>query len=95
MIDGFDWDIDKDRQNYLKHGVSFSEATHAFADGLKVIIEDMKHSEAEKRMYCIGKIATGIVIVRYTVRDGKIRIFGAGYWRQAKKLYYEKNHLSR
>lgn len=94
MIDGFDWDTEKDRQNYLKHGVSFSEAAHAFADELKVITEDTKHSGVEKRMYCIGKIATGIVIVRYTVRNRSIRIFGAGYWRQAKKMYYEKNHLS-
>ncbi len=31
--------------------------------------------------------------VRFTIRDNKIRIFGAGYWREGKKKYEEKNKL--
>ena len=29
--------------------------------------------------------------VRFTWRDGRIRIFGAGYWRKGKKIYAQQN----
>ena len=28
----------------------------------------------------------GVMTVRFTYRDGSIRIFGAGYWRKGKKI---------
>jgi uncharacterized DUF497 family protein len=40
----FDWDTDKDAENQLKHGVSFSRAQHAFADLQRVIVRDITHS---------------------------------------------------
>jgi hypothetical protein len=29
--------------------------------------------------------------VRFTYRKGRIRIFGAGYWRKGKKIYEQQN----
>jgi len=29
--------------------------------------------------------------VRFTWRDGRIRIIGAGYWRKGRKVYDETN----
>ncbi len=29
--------------------------------------------------------------VRFTWRDGVIRIFGAGYWRKGKRIYQQQN----
>ncbi len=49
----YDWDQDKNVENIAKHGVSFYLAQHAFADLNRVIMEDLKHSKAEKRYYCI------------------------------------------
>lgn len=29
--------------------------------------------------------------VRFTYREGRIRIFGAGYWRKGKSVYEQPN----
>jgi pyruvate ferredoxin oxidoreductase gamma subunit len=34
-----------------------------------------------------GRVADGILTVRFTYRGNVIRIIGAGYWRKGKKLY--------
>lgn len=87
----FDWNQKKDLANQEKHGVSFSEAQHAFADPHKVIAEDLSHSHEEKRYFCFGRVGGGVMTVRFTYRSGVIRIFGAGYWRKGKKAYEQKS----
>ena len=89
--DSFDWDTRKDLTNQAKHGVTFSEAQYAFADPHRVVAEDLSHSQNEKRYYCFGMVAGGVITVRFTYRAGVIRIFGAGYWRKRKKIYEREN----
>ncbi len=89
----FEWDPEKDRINREKHGVSFPLAQLAFFDPQRVILEDTAHSDEEARHYCLGKVAEGVMTVRFTYREGVIRIFGAGYWRKGKKLYEQENHI--
>jgi len=91
----FDWDPDKDRENQSKHRVSFSDAQLAFADPRRVIAEDLSHSSSEKRYYCFGEVEDGILTVRFTYREGVIRIFGAGYWRRGKRIYDRENQIHR
>jgi len=91
----FEWDRVKDRINRDKHGVSFAQAQLAFFDTNRVILTDMSHSHQESGFYCIGKVADGIITVRFTYREGIIRIFGAGYWRKGKKIYEQTNQLHR
>jgi uncharacterized protein len=94
--ESFEWDVEKDLLNQAKHRVSFAEAQYAFADPHRVIAEDLSHSKGEKRYYCFGKVRDGILTVRFTYRRGKIRIFGAGYWRKGKQIYErEKNQVHR
>ena len=83
----FEWDPRKDRENQEKHGVRFAVAQLAFADSRRVIAEDASHSVREPRHYCFGRVAGGIITVRFTYRDDVIRIFGAGYWRKGKQIY--------
>lgn len=83
----FEWDDDKNESNEQKHGVSFYEAQHAFADPQRVIAEDLVHSHEERRYYCFGKIQNEIITVRFTYRGHSIRIIGAEYWRKGKKIY--------
>ena len=71
----------------------FEEAQFVFEDENRVIVLDLKHSQKEKRYYCIGKVGGGIMTVRFTYRNKSIRIIGAGYWRQGRKLYEKKNCL--
>ena len=94
MVNGeFEWDADKDRENREKHGVSFGLAQHAFADPLRVIAQDVTHSQQEVRFFCFGRVGEGILTVRFTYREGIIRIFGAGYWRKGKRIYEQENHI--
>lgn len=87
----FEWDEKKNHENHKKHGVSFELAQLAFVDPRRVIAEDTQHSHAEGRYYCIGKVAHGILTVRFTYREGIIRIIGAGYWRKGKTIYEDQN----
>ena len=89
----FDWNSAKDRQNQNKHGVSFALAQLAFLDHKRIILEDLEHSNDEKRYYCLGKVAGAVMTVRFTYRKNKIRIFGAGYWRKGKKIYERENQI--
>ena len=91
----FEWDEVKNLDNLRKHGVSFFDDQHAFLDTKRVIAEDLNHSEEEQRYYCFGlnRDGTGILTVRFTYRNGHIRIFGAGYWRKGKKVYEQANSV--
>ena len=90
-ITRFDWDEKKNHENQRKHGVSFELAQLAFADAKRVIAEDLTHSHGEKRYYCIGRVGHGVITVRFTYREGVIRIIGAGYWRRGKRIYEEQS----
>ena len=89
----FEWDDDKNKDNRAKHDVSFSLAQHAFLDPHRIIVEDTNHSTEEDRFYCIGRVAEGIITVRFTYRGNIIRIYGAGYWRKGRKIYEEQNKI--
>jgi len=71
--------------------VSFDRAQHAFFDPRRVIAEDLSHSIGEPRYFCFGLVDGGVMTVRFTYREGRIRIFGAGYWRKGKRIYEQQN----
>jgi len=91
----FEWDTAKDRENQLKHGISFAAAQFAFADPRRVIAVDAAHGEREERYFCFGEVGGGILTVRFTFRAGVVRIFGAGYWRKGKRIYEHENQIRR
>ena len=87
----FVWDLQKEQNNIKKHGIDFNTACKAFKDQKRKIFVDEKHSQKEQRYFCIGKIESKILTVRFIYRDNKIRIIGAGYWRKGIKYYEQKN----
>jgi uncharacterized DUF497 family protein len=89
----FEWDEAKNQENVEKHHISFEKAQEAFYDKNRLIIKDKKHSKNEDRFFCIGNDGKGIVTVRFTMRNENIRIFGAGYWREGRDQYEQKNNL--
>ncbi len=89
----FEWDQKKDETNKRKHGLSFEQAQYAFADPRRVIAGDIEHSREEERYYCFGRVGEDIVTVRFTYRNEKIRIIGAGYWRKGKEIYEKENEI--
>ena len=86
----FTWDPRKEKVNIRKHGINFVKASRVFKDPKRKVFTDSKHSEKEPRCFCIGKVGNKIITVRFTYREGKIRIYGAGYWRKGRR-YYEKD----
>jgi len=87
MAPSFEWDPAKDAANQVRHGVSFGEAQLAFLDANRVIARDVTHSGAEERFYCFGQVALGVLTVRFTLREERVRIIGAGFWRRGRKIY--------
>ena len=88
----FIWDPKKEILNIQKHGINFIMAAKAFRDPGRKIFTDEKHSQIEPRLFCIGRVDNKIVTVRFVYSEGKIRIFGAGYWRKGARYYYEKEN---
>jgi uncharacterized DUF497 family protein len=90
----FEWDSKKNQENLEKHGVDFYTAQFAFLDKKRIISKDILHStDTEERFFCFGLIDKGIITVRFTIRGKNIRIFGAGFWREGKKMYEKENKL--
>lgn len=95
MKSDFEWDEKKNQSNVEKHGISFEEAQFTFKDRRRLLLEDIDHStKKEPRYFCIGKIKKGICTVRFTYRNKKIRIIGAGIWRKERSIY-EKQTTNR
>ncbi len=89
-LGSFNWDVGKEAQNIKKHGVDFETTARVFQDPGRKLIVDEKHSQAEERHFCLGKVAGRVVTVRFTYRNGLIRIIGAGSWREGRRYYYEQ-----
>ena len=89
----FEWDENKNKINIKKHNLSFEKAQYAFSDSNRIIAKDLEHSKSEERFYCFGKIGENIVTVRFTYRNNKIRIIGAGYWGKGKQIYEKENKI--
>lgn len=89
----FEWDENKNKLNKEKHNISFEDAQFVFSDKNRIIAKDIEHSKKEDRFYCFGKINENILTVRFTYRNNKIRIIGAGYWRKGKHIYEKENKI--
>jgi uncharacterized protein len=89
----FEWDKEKARANFKKHGVSFEEAALAFFDENAVELFDEMNSEDEIRYQLIGISNTRLIFVAYTERFETIRIISA---RKANarqvRIYNEQNN---
>ncbi len=85
----FIWDPKKELLNIHKHGVDFMAAVEAFKYPKRKIFVGSKHNKKKPRLFCLGEVRGKVLTVRFTYRDSKIRIFGAGYWRKGVKCYEE------
>lgn len=87
----FEWDDNKEKINFAKHGIDFSTAAMVFNDLNRMEFYDEIHSIEEDRYVTIGQIngIAIIVMVVYTKRNHAIRIISA---RKATKeegnMYY-------
>jgi uncharacterized protein len=88
----FEWDEEKAKSNFKKHGVSFDEAATIFNDPRIATISDPDHSEAEERYVSIGKsIIMRLLSVIHTYREERIRLISARKATKAEKKTYEND----
>jgi len=88
----FEWDENKNKSNFQKHGISFNEAQTVFSDDYANYLADDEHSEEEERFIVIGESArTKLLVVCHCYRESEmiIRLISA---RKAERpemdLYY-------
>ncbi|HXH82371.1 MAG TPA: BrnT family toxin [Candidatus Tectomicrobia bacterium] len=87
---GFEWDDDKARPNFAKHGVSFEEAVTVFGDPLAVTVPDRDHSVDEDRWWTVGVSSQQrLVGVWHTDRRTSVRLIGARPATPAERRKYE------
>jgi uncharacterized protein len=87
----FEWDPEKARRNLAKHGVSFDEASSAFADPLSLTIDDPDHSQGEHRLLLLGETYSGkLVIVAHLADDETVRIISARLAERHERRTYEE-----
>lgn len=87
----FEWDLEKERKNIKKHGISFDKAGLVFKDESYIELHDFAHSISEKRMIAIGMVDE-ILSVVYTERhESTIRLISARKaTKKEKVMYYEQ-----
>lgn len=88
----FEWDIDKEKANIKKHGLSFIEAAHAYLDENSVEKYDFDHSISEDRWNIIAMCEELLLFITYTIRDNVIRIISARIANEIEEeIYCGKN----
>ena len=73
----FEWDEEKSKRNFRKHGSTFDEAKAVFDDPFAITIADPGHSDAEERYLDVRlSVKERLIVVWYTEREENIRIVG-------------------
>ena len=84
----YQWDKEKAKANFLKHGVSFADAVAIFSDDTALTIED--DDPDEQRFVTIGMDAFGrVLVVVYTWRGEEIRVISARKATARERTHYE------
>jgi uncharacterized protein len=87
----FEWDDNKAKINIVSHGISFDEASTAFADTLSLTIYDPQHSRQEDRYILLGNsVKNRLLVIVHTYRNEKIRIISARKATPNERIDYEK-----
>lgn len=91
----FEWDINKNKANIKKHGLSFEEAIQVFSDPLHLAVLDERFSYFEERWIILGKIQDKrIVVIAHMYFDHNddevIRLISARKATSAERRQYER-----
>jgi uncharacterized DUF497 family protein len=94
----FEWDENKNRDNRIKHGVSFEVAKLVFNDPYVLSQLDRETGYSEERWLTMGSVAElAVLLVVHTVReenDGEeiIRIISARKATARERVIYLRHH---
>ncbi len=85
----YEWDPEKARRNFKKHGVRLSDAVTAFEDERALTIRDA-YSDDEERWITLGVDACGrLLVLVYTWRGKRLRLISARRATSRERRQYE------
>ena len=88
----FEWDAGKADANIKKHRVSFDEALTVFADPLARILNDVDHSDEERREFIIGhSTVERLLVVGFAERGTVVRLIYAREATKRERQDYEED----
>ena len=88
-----EWDIDKNKRNKRKHGISFESAALVFADEYYLELYDEEHSIDEDRYIAIAMVEDLLFVV-HTIRDESVRMISARLATKQERRFYYDNKCS-
>jgi uncharacterized DUF497 family protein len=89
---GFEWDDEKAKKNFKKHGVSFEEGATIFNDPAIATISDPDHSTDEERYISIGlSVIRRLLTIIHTERKKRNRLISARKATKAERKNYDNN----
>lgn len=91
-VEGFQWDSGNSGKSLDRHQVSQNEAEEAFFNRPVVVVDDTRHSVAERRFALLGVTNEGrAVTVIFTTRGGLVRVISARDMSRKERREYEKD----
>jgi uncharacterized DUF497 family protein len=85
----YEWDPNKAKLNFRKHGVSFADAVTVFSDDLAITVKD--DNPDEERFVTMGMDALGrVLVVVYTWRGNRVRPIMARKATKSEREQYER-----
>lgn len=92
----FEWDLQKNTTNQLKHGVSFEEAKEVFEDPFHIALLEHRYSYFEERWITLGSTKSLQILVvanLFFSDDGEeiIRIISAREANNKERQQYENS----
>lgn len=84
----FEWDEEKERINFRKHGIHFATAAKVFLDPYKLIREDEEHPQ-EVRYDILGKVGKVLFVVCAFREGNVVRLISARLATVPEKERYE------
>jgi uncharacterized DUF497 family protein len=89
LFAGFEWDAQRARANLRENRVDFAGAVAVFEDEQALTIRDEVTAVDEQRYVSLGRDVRGrILVVAYTWRAGRIRLFSARRATAGERLRY-------
>jgi uncharacterized DUF497 family protein len=86
----FEWDIEKERKNIVKHGISFEPALAVFDDPFRIERRDNDSRDDEDRRQTMG-FAGNVLFVVFTERGDVTRIISARVAEPFERRIYHGN----
>ena len=90
----FEWDTNKAKSNFAKHGVTFQEAKEVFDDVNAAELYDEDHSRYEHRYNLIGQSSQRLLFLVFTVSQaGIVNLISAREADHNHRILYEEEFI--